>query len=115
MAGAKDFLKGLRGIKSCQYQETKKKKEISGFDKYRIYNTSRWSKIRTKVLLTHPVCQVCDKELATQVDHIIPFSTGMTDAQKLRLGFDVTNLQSICTDCHLEKHNKKKIDKGNEI
>jgi 5-methylcytosine-specific restriction endonuclease McrA len=105
MAGAKDFYKGIRGIKTCGYQD-KPKREKTGFDKYRIYNTSRWAKLRLKILMKNPLCQVCNKELATEVDHIIPFSTGITDAQKLRLGFDITNLQSICHECHNEKHNK---------
>jgi 5-methylcytosine-specific restriction endonuclease McrA len=106
MAGAKDFYKGIRNIRSCNYP-IKEKKEKTGFDKYRIYNTTRWKNLRLKVLLKNPLCNMCGKELATEVDHIIPFSYGITDAQKLRLGFDITNLQSICCHCHNLKHNKQ--------
>jgi 5-methylcytosine-specific restriction protein A len=113
MVGAKNFYKGIKNIRSCNYP-IKEKKEKVGFDKYRIYNTSRWTKLRLKILLKNPICQVCGKELATEVDHIIPFSYGMTEAQKLRLGFDITNLQSICKDCHNEKHNNK-FKKKDEI
>jgi len=109
MAGARSFSSGVRNVRSGCEGYRKPKAETYTFDKYRVYNTSRWKKLRLKKLRSKPICQVCNKELATEVDHIIPFSTGFTDRQKLRIGFDYSNLQSICHECHLKKHNKKVI------
>ena len=115
MAGAKDFNKGIRGIRSgCESCKKKKETNPATFDKYKIYNTSRWRILRERTLRANPICNVCKKELALEVDHIIPFSTGMTDRQKFALGFDRNNLQSICKDCHDIKHNRIKKDKDNE-
>jgi 5-methylcytosine-specific restriction protein A len=113
MAGARDFNKGIKGIRhSCEDIINKEKKQSPTFDKYRIYNTSKWRHLRDSILRQHPICNVCKNALATEVDHITPFSQGMTDRQKLQLGFDYTNLQAICKQCHDIKHNHiKKTDK----
>lgn len=107
MAGVRNFIGRINNIRSGNEGIKKPKATNYAFDKYRIYNTARWKSLRLKKLMTKPLCEVCEKALATEVDHIIPFSTGLTDKQKLRLGFDYSNLQSICYNCHLEKHNRK--------
>lgn len=115
MAGIKNFVKWERNIRSGNEGIKKVKRETYAFDKYRIYNTARWKHLRLKKMMNNPVCEVCQNCLATEVDHIVPFSTGITDKQKLRLGFDILNLQSICHDCHLTKHGKKKKNIEDEI
>lgn len=63
------------------------------------YN-SRWDRIRLQALKRdHYLCQPCQTKgrvtPAKEVDHIVPKSKGGTD--------DLTNLQSICIDCHTAK------------
>lgn len=117
MAGAKNFINNPGKIR-YGYEGVKKPKAINcAFDKYRIYNTSKWrgkNGLRHKKLREKPVCEVCGNTLATEVDHIIPFSTGLTDRQKLKIGFNYNNLQSICHECHMLKHGKfnKTVDYG---
>ena len=111
MAGEKSFNKGIKGIRHGCESCKKPKVQTTTFDKYRIYNTSRWRHLRTAILKQNPICQVCNNALAQEVDHITPFSIGMTDRQKIQLGFDRTNLQSICINCHDLKHNRIKKDK----
>ena len=61
---------------------------------------AQWDRLRARVLARDKrLCLSC-KELgiatpATEVDHIIPKSQGGTDS--------ITNLQSICKDCHKVK------------
>lgn len=115
MAGLRHFIGRIRNLRSGNEGIKKPKATNYAFDKYRIYNTARWKSIRLKKLMTKPLCEVCNKALATEVDHIIPFSTGLTDRQKLRLGFDYSNLQSICHECHDIKHNRAKRNTEDEI
>ena len=58
----------------------------------------RWMRMRNLVLIEEPVCMVCGRRAATQVDHKIPLSKGGTD--------DRDNLQGICDGCHDDKTNK---------
>ena len=37
-----------------------------------IYNSKRWRILRRRVLYDHPICQACDRVLATDVDHVDP-------------------------------------------
>ncbi len=75
-----------------------------------VYNTSRWTKLRSIKLMNNPLCEEClikeRIEPAIQVHHITPFMTGVDIAQIKWLGFDYTNLQSLCEDCHQNKHKK---------
>jgi 5-methylcytosine-specific restriction endonuclease McrA len=117
MAGSRNFNKNIRGVRTCAVDEPKLKKTkdaTTTFNKTRIYGTYKWKKLRTYILKHNPICEVCNNNLATECDHITPFSTGMTDRQKLQLGFDISNLQSICHECHSKKHNNKK-NPQNEI
>lgn len=65
---------------------------------------SYWRKLRQSVLNRDGwLCQVCLAEgrltEATEVDHIIPKSSGGTD--------DDANLQAICRACHAKKTQKE--------
>lgn len=56
---------------------------------------ARWRRIRSAKLARNPVCEICDKALATEVDHVKAKAHGGTD--------DDANLQSVCTGCHRAK------------
>lgn len=64
------------------------------------YDT-RWEHSRKWFLAQHPTCIMCERRgvvrLATCVDHIIPHRGNM------KLFWDASNLQSLCTEHHSEK------------
>lgn len=82
--------------------------------KKEIYNTQRWRNLRKSMLMIHPLCQNCLKNLAIDVHHIKEISSGETLEEMKELAFDSSNLICLCQDCHkaMHKHNKKK--KGEE-
>lgn len=73
-----------------------------------VYNTTTWRELRIEKLKKDPLCEICkEKEiltLANEVHHKIPISTAKTKQAKETLGFDMNNLQSLCTQCHKDQH-----------
>lgn len=57
------------------------------------YNTKRWQILRRHKLGLNPICELCDKNLATEVHHIVPIAEGGEE-------FSLPNLQSLCKPCH---------------
>lgn len=92
------------------------------------YQTKRWrgnpnkplgqrGGLREAQLLSTPYCEMCKKEgRITDVtgkgkgvcDHIIPWGTGKTTAEKWELFTDPSNLQSLCVPCDRIKTAKDK-------
>lgn len=71
----------------------------------KIYSTRRWQKLRESVLMENPICQMCGKELATEVHHNPPISTGLTEQEMLNIGFGITSqLLALCPKCHDKLH-----------
>lgn len=61
---------------------------------------SYWRKLRLSVLRRDGyLCQVCRAADASEVDHIVPKSSGGTD--------EPDNLQAICRVCHAKKTQKE--------
>lgn len=69
--------------------------------------------LREKQLLSEPYCRKCKQEKgivkdvtgkrAGVADHIIPFESGKTKAEKWELFTDFDNLQTLCFSCHNSK------------
>lgn len=77
------------------------------------YNNIAWKKLRNKLISEEPVCVLCAKEglvvQATVIDHIIP----LTLDNMWKIGLDESNLQPLCTPCHITKTNRDKSKKYN--
>ena len=56
-----------------------------------------WRKLRDRKLRANPICQICERALALEVDHIEPVSKAPERE------FEWGNLQSACVDCHRDK------------
>lgn len=70
----------------------------------KFYNSPEWRTLSRKRLIDDGYrCVKCGK-IATEVDHIKAIQT--EDGWQLRL--DYNNLQSLCTECHNDKHNRFK-------
>ena len=76
-----------------------KNKEIA-----RIYNSTKWQKLRNGYLMQHPLCEECLKadvtKPATEVHHIRPISTGKDELQMKELAYNPDNLMSLCAFHH---------------
>jgi len=57
-----------------------------------------WRDLRRAYLKQHPLCEKCHVKLAEQVHHVVP------RAKAPERTLDPSNLQALCTDCHLEVH-----------
>lgn len=61
--------------------------------------------------LHHPLCEDClEQDIitpATEIHHIIPFSTGLTEEQKFNLLRNINNLRALCKDCHKKRHKEQ--------
>lgn len=55
-----------------------------------------WERLRKRKLAASPVCEHCNRYLASEVDHITPIADGGA-----RLAWD--NLHSLCGTCHRRK------------
>ena len=73
----------------------------------------RWRKARKSWLVRNPLCVKCKEEgkvvQAEVVDHIIPHKGN------IRLFWDKSNWQSLCTPCHNEKTAKEDGGFGNRM
>ena len=75
-----------------------------------VYNTKRWRDLRSLFTAQNPLCKKCLQvglvKSVSDVHHITPISKGDTDLEKVRLGFDYSNLEGLCTEHHKEIHKK---------
>ncbi len=73
-----------------------------------LINTKRWRKLRASKLSGQPLCERCQQAgyvtAATEVHHRRPVEwvKGL-QAQSQRM-FDMSNLESLCHQCHVEAH-----------
>ena len=78
----------------------------SKWNKY--YCNKAWKRLRNWQIENHPLCYDCMFEgrsvPATEVHHIVPFSTGATTEDKLRLLLDPDNVVSLCSMHHDIRH-----------
>ena len=91
------------------YKRKYKHRNDNEIHKY-VYNTDIWRKLRLERLKNFPLCEICHEKgllkLATLVHHKIEISEGKNMIQMKTIGFDYSNLQSLCRPCHKEVHKK---------
>ena len=74
----------------------------------KLINTTRWRKLRGSKLSAQPLCERCQEAgyvtAASEVHHRRPVEwVKGWQAQSQRM-FDMTNLMSLCHQCHVEIH-----------
>ena len=57
--------------------------------------SGKWLRLRRMVINRDPLCVICQKSAATDVDHIVPLNQGGTNK--------LSNLQGLCHSCHSRK------------
>lgn len=78
-------------------------------DKQDFYNSREWKELRVWKLRQQPLCEVCQREhgwivSARCVHHIRPIESTRTKAELWKVGLDVSNLMSLCYQCHSDIH-----------
>ena len=72
------------------------------------YHNKQWKLLREWQITNYPLCYDCAlngrSRAATQVHHIIPFSTGATEEERMELLLSPENITSLCRECHLKRH-----------
>lgn len=83
------------------------KKRDPGINKsiyQKIYQDTRWKRIRAEKFSLNPLCEKCIIQgVITQtqeIHHIIPFQSATDQEEIERLAFDIDNLQSLCIRHH---------------
>ena len=69
------------------------------------YESSAWRRLRRIKLQMNPICEMCHKEKANTVDHVIPIK------QSPETALDINGLQSLCASCH----GRKSIQEGSRF
>lgn len=79
-----------------------------GEDYTKLMQSSRWRKLRAWQLHRTPLCERCQEAgivtRATEVHHREPIERGGDLEEKARRCYTVTNLVSLCRDCHTAVH-----------
>ena len=98
----------LKNIRSDLRKKKKIQEPVSISQK--IYNSKQWKQLRNSYIKEFPLCQSCLEKgkitPAEQIHHRVPFLSGTTQAEIEVLAYDWDNLESLCKECHLEKHKK---------
>ena len=76
-----------------------------------VYNTSRWRNLVKAKKMMNPLCERClarqegeRVKAVEEIHHIIPMSRAANELEILELGFDPSNLMSVCCQCHEDIH-----------
>lgn len=74
----------------------------------KLIHKNRWLRLRKQVLSAHPLCQMCESEgllsPATEVHHIVPCETALSEREMTTLMYDPHNLMALCHRHHVEIH-----------
>lgn len=78
-------------------------------ERRKIYSSERWRKLRGWKFTVDPLCEECLKVgfviQAEDIHHIKSFMSTDDLCERIRLAYDIENLQSLCKKCHQKKHN----------
>jgi len=92
-------------LKKATKQKTKSNKKE---ERQKIYNNTRWRKLRDAKLQQYPLCEVClAKGIITpaiDIHHIDSFMN-YDGLKRLEKAYNFANLLSICKECHQKIHN----------
>jgi 5-methylcytosine-specific restriction endonuclease McrA len=94
--------------KSNNRNNRKRNKSAKEKLRIRLYNKAAWKRLRLGYLISHPTCEICGKELATDVHHInSPFDDGLSEEERIGKLLNPSNLQALCSRCHGTLHLRK--------
>lgn len=86
----------VRGGSRCPKHRTNRQAEKDRGSRIERGYDKRWQKLRLLILNRDPLCQICGKAPATEVDHIVAMAKGGSRD-------DEDNLRGVCRPCHSRK------------
>lgn len=82
-------------------------KDYNRIERQKVYQTTKWKKMRLAKLMTSPLCEICLSKgitnIAIDIHHIDSFMA-YTGLKRMNKAFDFNNLQSLCKECHSKEH-----------
>ena len=83
----------------------------------KLYNSSKWRKLRDIYMMEHPLCERCLEKGITKVAEDChhkksPFMDGLSMCERLELLTDYDNLEALCRDCHNDEHRNIRRNKS---
>lgn len=63
----------------------------------KFYKSKEWKAMKSFVIALNPVCQICNKRLSQETDHVLPLR------MRPDLALTLSNLQAVCSICHRTK------------
>lgn len=94
--------------KPKRHYTNKYKKHDKQGDIQKIYNTSKWQRLRNAHLMAHPLCENClannKVTPATCVHHKHIISAVEDELSMIDTALDPYNCMSLCSDCHTKMH-----------
>jgi 5-methylcytosine-specific restriction endonuclease McrA len=86
------------------YQSNNKKRAMNNDQIY--YN--KYRKARQYKIRINPICERCEKlgviVPVHEIHHVVPIMTGKDHNNRMQLATDITNMESLCLQCHLKQH-----------
>lgn len=83
-------------------------RKIQREERYKVYQSALWKKLRMAKLQQNPLCEICLQkgkiEPAIDVHHIDSF-TQYQGLKLLEKAYNYSNLLSVCKQCHQQLHN----------
>lgn len=74
----------------------------------KLITSPRWARVRRAKVAMNPLCERCLAKgittVAEEVHHKEPVQNGPNLYGMERLCYDMDNLESLCSDCHVEAH-----------
>ncbi|EJG0013014.1 hypothetical protein NV104_002629 [Vibrio parahaemolyticus] len=98
------------GVHRCiKHRKTTRSNEV--IQRAKFYNTNHWKKFSKYIRQQNPICEICNKELTSDLDHWLEVSL---DKEQLYT-FDRRNMVCMCKACHLRKGSKlQRLIRNNE-
>ena len=89
-----------------------KRNTYNRVNRQKYYQLKDWRNLSHYYRMLHPICEECNENVAEQTHHIIsPFRQNLSEAERLALLLDPTNLKAVCTKCHNAIHQRQQKQK----
>lgn len=92
---------------TLQKPSKQKSRTFNREDRQKIYQSAKWKKLREAKLMFNPLCEHClAKGIITPAIDVHHRDSFMNYTGNMRLckAYDITNLVSLCKDCHSKEH-----------
>lgn len=96
---------------TLQKPSKQKSRTFNRQDRQKIYQSAKWQKLRLAKLMQNPLCEHCLAKgiITPAIDcHHKDSFMNYTGNMRLSKAYDITNLVSLCKDCHSSEHKPHK-------